>query len=99
MYNFLGAHPSFLGTGLGRGQGRFTTSRLARTVDEETRENVRRHDLYRSHASMNKQKKKTGNAPISGNSHSDYPLPVNSDMCTFPAHFIPLCIVLIPGSN
>ena len=37
--------------------GELAMSRLARTADGKPGENVRSHDLYRSHASMNKQKK------------------------------------------
>jgi len=38
--------------------GELAMSRLARTADGKPGENVHSHDLYRSHASMNKQKKK-----------------------------------------
>jgi len=40
-----------------RAKGELATSRLVRTANRKTGKNVRRHDLYRSHASMNKQKK------------------------------------------
>jgi len=48
----------FLGTGLGGGQkGSLQQAATARTADRKTGQNVRRHDLYRSNASMIKQKK------------------------------------------
>jgi len=48
---------SFLEQAWAEGKGELATSRLARTADGKPGENVRRYDLYRSHASMNKQKK------------------------------------------
>jgi len=46
------------GTGLGGGQkGSLQRAATARTADGKTGQNVRRHDLYRSNASMIKQKK------------------------------------------
>jgi len=48
----------FFGRAGRRAQGELAMSRLARTADGKTGQNVCRHDLYRSHASMNKQKKK-----------------------------------------
>ena len=48
----------FLGTGLGRVQkGSLQRAATGRTADRKTGQNVRRHDLYRSNASMIKQKK------------------------------------------
>jgi len=50
-----------LGTGLGGGQrGNSQRAATARTADRKTGQNVHRHDLYRSNASMIKQKKSTG---------------------------------------
>jgi len=49
----------FLGTGLGGGRKRsLQLAAMARTADRKTGQNVRRHDLYSSNASMNKQKNK-----------------------------------------
>jgi len=54
---FFGAHSS-LGIGLGGGhKGSLQRTTLARTAEGKTGQNLRRHDLYRSHASMDKQKK------------------------------------------
>jgi len=48
----------FLGTGLGGGQkGSLQQAATGQTADRKTGQNVRRHDLYRSNASMIKEKK------------------------------------------
>jgi len=53
-----------LGAGLGGGQrGSLQRAATARTADRKTGQNVRRHDLYRSNASMIKQKKNHDDTP------------------------------------
>ena len=52
-------HLLSLGTDLGGGhKGSLQRAVTARTADRKPGQNVRRHDLHRSHSSMNKQKKK-----------------------------------------
>ena len=56
--NFLGRVYSFLGQAWAEGKkGSLQRAATARTADRKTGQNVRRHDLYRSNASMIKQKK------------------------------------------
>jgi len=56
LFEFPWACLLFLGTGLGRGQ-KGSLQRAATAADRKTGQNLRCHDLYRSNASMIKQKK------------------------------------------
>ena len=52
LCGFLGAHSIFLGQVWAEGEGVLATCRHRADCGQENRANVRRHGLYRSHASM-----------------------------------------------
>ena len=56
LCGLFGAH-LFSGQAWRRAKGSLQRAATVRTADRKTGQNVRRHDLYRSNASMNKQKK------------------------------------------
>ena len=56
-YDFFGRIYFLWGQAGRRAKGSLQRAATARTADRKTGQNVRRHDLHRSNASMNKQKK------------------------------------------